>query len=94
MPVTRTSDRQFHKNAQAKLPHEDRDFGMTISFSPEPVAVVNKRKRNSPQRSKSIIPIGEVIEISSDDEPAPPPNPAIADLRRQIKKLREVSHVL
>lgn len=51
-----------------------------------------KERKDMVRKRKPLVPLGEVIEISSDDEsPAPSiPNTIVADLRRQIKKLKEV----
>lgn len=50
-----------------------------------------KERKDMVRKRKPLVPLGEVIEISSDDEsPAPSiPNTIVADLRRQIKKLKE-----
>lgn len=53
------------------------------------VPLAKKKK----ETRKPLIPIGDVIEISSDDDEPPaaaPPPSATQDLRRQIKKLKEV----
>ncbi|KAG5646823.1 hypothetical protein DXG03_002200 [Asterophora parasitica] len=64
-----------------------------VASSSQPVSArpstSTKRKREQGAKPKSVV-LGEVIEISSDeDEPAPPPNSALVDLRRQIRKLKE-----
>ncbi|GLB37303.1 putative RING-type zinc-finger [Lyophyllum shimeji] len=81
MPVTRTASRQQYLQDET-----ERDLG-----SPrEPAARTSatKRKRDAAAKAKPVA-LGEVIEISSDDEPPPQTNAALADLRRQLRKLKE-----
>ncbi|KAF8070345.1 hypothetical protein FPV67DRAFT_1755391 [Lyophyllum atratum] len=81
MPGTRTRNHHQHT----------RNANETDAVSPtESVAraSVTKRKRDTAAKPKPVA-LGEVIEISSDDEPEPPRNSALADLRRQVKQLKE-----
>jgi hypothetical protein len=50
------------------------------------------KKRNDMRKRKPLLPLGEVIEISSDDDSTAPsiPSSIVTDLRRQVKKLKEV----
>ncbi|RDB25247.1 hypothetical protein Hypma_008017 [Hypsizygus marmoreus] len=89
MPATRTTTRQqLRKTSPTHSRANDLDL---TSSSPESTAHtgVLRKKRDQTQRPKAKVPLGEVIEISSDDEPPPPINPAIVDLRKQVKKLKE-----
>ncbi|KAG6898146.1 hypothetical protein C0992_004862 [Termitomyces sp. T32_za158] len=80
MPVTRTS-RQ----------HASEDNNLLLAPSPQPTTrPSSKHKRVPAPKSKPAI-LAEVIEISSDDdEPPPRAHSVAADLRLQVKKLREV----
>jgi hypothetical protein len=51
-----------------------------------------KKRKETVRKRKPLFPLGEVIEISSDDDsPAPSiPSSIVTDLRRQVKKLKEV----
>jgi len=52
-----------------------------------------KKRKGNVRKRKPLLPVGEVIEISSDDESPALPNPIITDLRRQVKKLKEVPQI-
>ncbi|KAG6857782.1 hypothetical protein H0H87_004198 [Tephrocybe sp. NHM501043] len=83
MPLTRTNN---HPQARAD--------SSTNFLAPSPESTTRstsaKRKRDTTSRPKPVI-LGNVIEISSDDdEPAPQINSALVDLRRRAKKLKEV----
>ncbi|KAF5385909.1 hypothetical protein D9615_002359 [Tricholomella constricta] len=84
MPATRTSSRQqLLRNSSEVNPASSPELvARTTSAS------ATKRKRGHAAKPKPVM-LGEVIEISSDDEPTPPLNPVLVELRRQVRKLKE-----
>ena len=54
------------------------------------------RRKDTARKRKPLLPLGDVIEISSDDDCPPAPSVSsriVTDLRRQVKKLKEVIQV-
>ena len=52
-----------------------------------------KKRKATVRKRKPLLPLGEVIEISSDDDSPSPslPDRVVIDLRRQVRKLKEVA---
>ena len=83
MPATRTSSRQ-------KATEVTSNPSLTHSPRSATHSSLSMRKKDTLPRSKSVL-LGEVIEISSDDdEPVPRADSVVVNLRRQVKKLKEV----
>ncbi|KAG5638807.1 hypothetical protein H0H81_010036 [Sphagnurus paluster] len=79
MPATRSSSRQQLRRNPTEI---------SLSSSPETSTRPNAKRKNVAQLKP--VPSGEVIEISSDDdEPSGLINPAVLDLRRHVKKLKD-----
>ncbi|KAG6920073.1 hypothetical protein DXG01_010141 [Tephrocybe rancida] len=78
MPTIRNTSRQQVRGSSA-----------AATLAPATRLPFIKGKRDNAPKPKPVI-LGEVIEISSDeDEPPPQVNSAVVDLRRQINKLKE-----
>ncbi|KAH0589219.1 hypothetical protein H2248_004981 [Termitomyces sp. 'cryptogamus'] len=83
MPATRTGSRQ--QTSEVTL-------NPSLAHSPQPLtrSSLSKRRRETRPKSKPVV-LGEVIEISSDDDEfVPRVDSVAADLRYQVKKLKEV----
>ncbi|TFK44502.1 hypothetical protein BDQ12DRAFT_730555 [Crucibulum laeve] len=99
MPVARAPSKQPRHGPLSSSPHRshnpvDSDAAVFKPSGDDVSLPVKKRKDNVASRPKSkpksAIPLGDVIEISSDDDDAAPSQASIiADLRRQLKKTKE-----
>jgi hypothetical protein len=86
--------------AQARHPSNTRQHARAnshdVTLGPESKGEnpsTRKGGKDTSRKRKPLLPLGEVIEISSDEESlASIPNAMVTDLRQQVKRLKEVIH--